>query len=323
MKALAAVRVDLGEGALAFPKPPTVCLRADGSALCVATLRTSAGWETALVHVSASGEQVRMPLLEGSFGAQPVIIDRGDSGIVVLIDDRTAVMFDEAFTSSQTVEILDRVNVAGRDRQLTAGGIARRAENGNWLVVLTDPGTFQNARTIAELRIDDAVPAWEAVDLLTGSEYPMAGGRMTTAPGGTKAPIIGDVIDVAGTRFVAAQGSDTASLLKYGSDFFTLAELDAEGRVARRLYEERGWKKQPGKHGVRARFTSDGTSAILTPVFRTGDWGGRQRLIGLADGSLEEIAPVRGGSKFALVDVRGDRSVLVSDDELLFADASD
>ena len=112
------------------------------------------------------------------------------------------------------------------------------------------------------------------------------------------------------------------SLLKYGSDFFTLAEVGADDRVVRRLYEESGWKKQPGKHGIRARFTSDGSSAILTPVFRTGEWGGRQRMLRLTDGALVEVPPLRGAADFDLVDVRGERAVLASDRELLFAEVS-
>lgn len=321
MRLIPGLRVGLGDGALAFPTPPTVCLRADGSALCIATQRTDAGWETALVHVKTSGEQARVPVPDGAFGAQPVIVDRGDSGVLVLVDDRTAVAVDDTFESSSIVEVHDRVDAPTRERRLTAGGVARAADNGTWLVVLSDPSAFQNARTIAQLSIDGPGPAWEAMDLLDGNDYPMAGGRSSTAPGGAKAPIIGDAIDVAGTRFISAQGSDTMSLLKYGSDFFTLAELGAGGRVARRVYEERGWKKQPGKHGIRARFTSDGVSAILTPVFQTGAWNGRQRLVGLESGSLEEIAPIRGASKFTLADVRGEHAVLVSSDELLFATA--
>lgn len=316
-------RVELGPGAVAFPKPPTVCLREDGSALCIATLQTDADGETSLLHVQESGEQVRLPLPEGSFGAQPVIIDRGGAGVAVLVDDRTLVTTDAAFSSSQVVAIPDLFDAADHERRLTAGGIARQTSQGAWAVVLTDPVTFQNARTIAELRFDDAAPVWERSALLDGNEYPMAGGRTSTAPGGARAPTVADVIDVAGTRFVAAQGSDTASMLKYGADFFTLAELDSAGHVARRVYEASGWKKQPGKHGIRARFTSDGVSAILTPVFRTGEWAGRQRVVRLVDGQAEELSPIRGAAGFVVADMRGTRAVLASDDALLFAETPD
>lgn len=319
MKLLPGARVDLGQGALAFPHPPTVCLRADGSALAVVAQREEDGWGTDIVLADEAGERSRVLLPEGDFGAQPVIVDRGDDGIVVLVDDRTAVFFDAALGASRTVAILDGPDAADRGERLTAGGIARATANDDWLVVLTDPIAFQNARTIARLRIDGATATWVSVALLDGSDFPMAGGRTTAAPGGVKAPIVGDVLEVDGIRFVGVQGSDTMSLNKYGSDFFTLAEVDSAGRVVRRVYEASGWKKQSGKHGIRTRFTSDATSAILTPVFATGDWRGRQRTLALADGAFDEVSSIRGAAGFALVDVRGDRAVLASSDELLFA----
>ncbi|MCM3658976.1 hypothetical protein M3147_17095 [Agromyces mediolanus] len=323
MKLVPRARVELGPGALAFPHPPTVCLRADGSLLGIAEQRTDVGWVTSLVHVRPSGEHRAMPLPERAFGAQPVIVDDGDAGVIVLTDERTAVRFDPELESPTTVEVVDRAGVSGGERRVTIGGIVRSAGAGNWLVVLSDPTAFQNARTIARLRLDGTGATWEAAELLHGDDYPMAGGRTSTAPGGTKAPIVGDVLEVDGTRFAAVKGSDTMSLLKYGSDFFTLAELDTGGRVARRVYEERGWKKQPGKHGIRARFTSDGEYAILSPVFGTGEWKGRQQLLRLRDGSLEPVPSIRGTAGFALVDLRGEAALLASNDEVLLAERTE
>ena len=319
MKLLPGTRVDLGDGALAFPHPPTVCLRADGSGLAVVAQRAEDGWGTEIVLADSAGEQARVLLPEGEFGAQPVIVDRGDDGIVVLVDDRTAVFFDAHLGAPRTVEIVDGPSPADHGGRLTAGGIARPTTDGEWLAVLTDPIAFQNARTIARVRIEADAVTWVSMELLDGFDYPMAGGRTSSAPGGVKAPIVGDVIEVDGIRFVAAQGSDTMSLNRYGSDFFTLAELDSDGRVARRVFEESGWKKQPGKHGIRARFTSDRGFAILTPVFSSGAWKGRQRMLSLGDGALDEVPPIRGAAGFALADMRGERAVLASSSELLFA----
>ncbi|WP_350350763.1 hypothetical protein ABS642_15220 [Microbacterium sp. A8/3-1] len=319
MKLLPVSRVDLGGGALAFPHPPTACLRGDGSALAVVAQREEDGWGTEVVLADPSGERARVLLPEGEFGAQPVIVDRGDDGIVVLVDDRTCVVFDAHLGASSAREIVDGSDAADRGPRLPAGGIARATADGDWLAVLTDPIAFQNARTIARLRIEADAVSWVRMDLLDGSDYPMAGGRTSSAPGGVKAPIVGDVIDVDGIRFVAAQGSDTMSVNKYGSDFFTLAELDGAGRVTRRVFEESGWKKQPGKHGIRARFTSDRASVILSPVFSSGEWKGRQRMLSLADGALHEVPLIRGAAGFALVDVRGETAVLASSSELLFA----
>ena len=319
MKLRPVSRVDLGEGALAFPHPPTACLCADGSALAVVAQRAEDGWGTEVVLADGSGERARALLPEGEFGAQPVIVDRGDDGIVVLVDDRTAVLFDATLAARRTAEIVDGPDAEDRGARLTAGGIARPTADGDWLTVRTDPIAFQNARTIARVRIAADAVSWGSTELLDGSDYPMAGGRTSSAPGGVKAPIVGDVTEVDGIRFVAAQGSDTMSLNRYGSDFFTLAELDGAARVVRRVFEESGWKKKPGKHGIRARFTSDRESAILTPVFSSGEWKGRQRMLSLADGALDEVLPIRGAAGFALVDLRGETALLASSSELLFA----
>ncbi|WFR84891.1 hypothetical protein [Arthrobacter sp. Y-9] len=310
-------RVDLGDGSLSFPHPPTVCLRADGSVLGVVTVQDRGVFGLALVRVTTAGEVTRLPLPEGAFGAQPVIVDREAAGVVVLVDDRTAVVTDGGLGTAETVSIAGTEAVAEHGRQFPVGGIARPAADGSWSVILSDPVTFQNARTVAALRVEDGILAWEGTSLLHGKEFPMAGGRTTTAPGGAKAPIVGDVVEVDGTRYAAAQGSDSMSLLKYGSDFFTLAALDDGGHVARRVFEESGWKKMPGKHGIRARFTSDGTSAILTPVFRSGEWKGRQRLMELETGALREVPTVRGAAGFGLVDLRGELALLASDSEVL------
>lgn len=310
-------RVGLGDGSLAFPHPPTVCLRADGSVLGVVTVQGGGVFGLALVHVTTAGEVASVPLPEGAFGAQPVIVDRGAAGVVVLVDDQTAVVTDGGPGNAETVAIGGTEAVSEHGRQFPVGGIARPAAGDSWSVILADPVAFQNARTIAALRLVDGIPVWEGTSLLHGKEFPMAGGRTTTAPGGAKVPIVGDVVEVDGTRYAAAQGSDTMSLLKYGSDFFTLAALDDGGHVTRRVFEESGWKKMPGKHGIRARFTSDGAAAILTPVFRSGEWKGRQRLVELASGALSEVPTVRGAAGFTLVDLRGEVALMASDSEVL------
>ncbi|MFK0073902.1 hypothetical protein [Arthrobacter woluwensis] len=310
-------RVGLGDRSLAFPHPPTVCLRSDGTILGVVTVQVDGVFGLALVHVTAVGQVASVPLPEGAFGAHPVIVDREAAGVVVLVDDQTAVVTDAGLGNAETVAIAGTESVSEHGRQWTAGGIARSAADDSWTVILADPAAFQNARTMARLRLADGSPVWEGATLLPGKEFPMAGGRTSTAPGGAKAPIVGDVIHVNGTLFAAAQGSDTMSLLKYGSDFFTLAALDDGAHVTRRLYEESGWKKMHGKHGIRARFTSDGTAAILTPVFRSGEWKGRQRLVTLESGALIEVPTVRGAAGFALVDLRGDLALLASDSEVL------
>ena len=322
MRLRAEHEIPLGDRSLAFPHPPTACLRADGSALAVVSLRGDAGWRTEIVHLDETGVRARAELPERRLGAEPVIVDRAEAGVTVLVDDGTAVVFDDALETPRTVRI--RVGEGFAEHGgVTRGGIARRSAAGTWLVVLSDPLAFQNARTVAELRLDGEDATWMRWSLLDERDYPMGGIRSGIGPGGVRAPIVGDVVDVEGARFVCAEGADAMSVNKYGADSFTLAQLDGGDRVVRRLYEERDWAEQPGKHGILGRFTSDGTRAILTPVFASGPWKGRSRIVRLGDGAPEEVAPIRGMAGFRLVDVRAGRALLASADALLFAALAD
>ncbi|MGO4454221.1 hypothetical protein [Arthrobacter sp. RAF14] len=101
-------RVGLGDGSLAFPHPPTVCLRADGSALGIVTMQNDGVFGMALVQVTTAGEVTSIPFPEGAFGAQPVIVDRGADGVVVLVDDVTAVLTGGGLNSAETVGIAGR-----------------------------------------------------------------------------------------------------------------------------------------------------------------------------------------------------------------------
>lgn len=107
-----------------------------------------------------------------------------------------------------------------------------------------------------------------------------------------------------GTTYLVSEGSDLGSVNGYGADFFTCAEV-RDGRLGARPHEQSGWKRRPGKHGLRGRFTSDGTHLVLTPVFRTGEWKGRQRLLALPDGVLVEPTLPRGLTKATVLDRNG------------------
>jgi hypothetical protein len=314
-------RTFLGDRALAFPTTPTACLRDDGSALAV-TLDGSAGWDTHLVCVDASGVQWSTAAPEGRIGSQPVLVDRSPGRIYLVLDDTAAVLVDKDLGVSR-LSVIDATGTKGRQPQACGGGIARQGPNGTWFLLMADPSAFQNIRTVTAFSVDDECVRLIHADVLPANDYPMESIRTSTAQGGIRAPIIGDVSWRHDELFVSAEGSDRMSSLKHGDDFFTLAALDASQRVTRRVYEESGWRKKPGKHGIRTRFTSDGAQAILTPVFASGPWSGRQRLIDLDTGEVDVIERPGGAAEFQVVDVRGDQVLLASNDELLFASVAD
>lgn len=256
-------------------------------------------------------------LPDAPFGSMPVLLPLPDGRIAVIVDTQTMVIIATDWQSNETVAMSWAQGEPWSDT--TVGGVGRVSGDGEWLVRLSDPLSFQNPRAIATLRWKDGHAEWTGIEFLKGNQFPMSGIRKFTAPDGSRAPIVGDVFVRGGKRFAVAEGSDAMSVNKYGSDFFTLAEVDGGGTVVRRLYEESGWTKQPGKHGIRARFTSDGSAAILRPVFKTSDWKGRSQLVDLHDAKMTAIPSIRGAADFALVDVQSDTALLVSRNEVMFA----
>lgn len=300
-------------GERVYLREKSVLLCEDGSVLAIVERREDGAWRTCIERVTDAGIQASAEIPPGAFGATPVIAPLGAASIAVLSDHSTVTVFDSGLEPQRTFEISrawpeDWVGT-------TAGGVARTSRDGAHLIRLTDPVSFQNSRAIAALRLTETDAAWVSWQTLAREDFPMSGPRAKSAP----APVVGDVLDAHGTRFVVAEGSDSGSVNKYGSDFFTLATLDDDGRVLDRLYEESGWKDLSGKHGISAWFTSDSATAILRPVFRTGKWKGRPHLLDLADGSIREFPRVTGAASFAPADLRGANAVFLSDDSLLFA----
>ena len=64
---------------------------------------------------------------------------------------------------------------------------------------------------------------------------------------------------------------------------------------------------------MRGKFSADKEYLILSPVFKTDEWKGKQKLLRLSDGELIDINLPRGYSKFRVMDVREDR-VFISDE---------
>ena len=68
--------------------------------------------------------------------------------------------------------------------------------------------------------------------------------------------------------------------------------------------EERDW---------RGKFSAEKEYLILSPVFKTDEWKGKQKLLRLSDGELIDVTMPRGYSKFRVMDVWEDR-VFISDE---------
>lgn len=101
----------------------------------------------------------------------------------------------------------------------------------------------------------------------------------------------------------------TLSQFKY----YWYVEITEDGVYKRKIWGRERLEKLPGKQGMRGKFSADKEYLILSPVFKTDEWKGKQKLLRLSDGELINVTLPRGYSKFRVMDVREDR-VFISDE---------
>jgi len=181
------------------------------------------------------------------------------------------------------------------------------SDQARWHVVLSHGRLMADLRYAAPLAVDIpcGTAAWESAPwALDPAEFPrdMAGIADDDPHVSISATLLRD-----GVVHACSAGSRIRSMPAYGADFFSCVRVTRDGHVAGRVHEQSGWKQDTKKHGIDARFTVDGDYAILTPVFRTGEWKGRPRVLRLADGALLTPKPPRGLAAAEVLDHHPDR----------------
>lgn len=95
--------------------------------------------------------------------------------------------------------------------------------------------------------------------------------------------------------------------------YYWYVEITKDGVYKKKIWGEERLEKLPGKHGVRGKFSADKKYLILSPIFKTGEWKGKQKLLRLSDLELLDITLPRGYSKFRVMDIF-DENVFISDE---------
>ena len=95
--------------------------------------------------------------------------------------------------------------------------------------------------------------------------------------------------------------------------YYWYVEITKDGVYKKKIWGEERLEKLPGKHGVRGKFSADKKYLILSPIFKTGEWKGKQKLLRLSDLELLDITLPRGYSKFRVLDIF-DEHAFISDE---------
>ena len=126
-------------------------------------------------------------------------------------------------------------------------------------------------------------------------------------------PQIGSLMikDEAIYAFIEADIINPCSLSQF--KFYWYLEITKDGVYKKKIRGNEKLEKLPGKQGVRGKFSADKEYLILSPVFKTDEWKGKQKLLRLSDNELLDITFPRGFTKYRIMDVWDD-SVFISDE---------
>jgi hypothetical protein len=174
-------------------------------------------------------------------------------------------------------------------------------------VIFAESISCQNPRYMAELFRDAAGDdfAWGDLIQLDFRQFPQnrfGSGFEINEPMDGKPPIIGGTMIKNGSIFAFAEGSDNASVNRYGMDYYSLVDIDRAGCVLRKIFEAADLKDLPGKHGVRGCFSSSREYLILTPVFKSGEWKGRPKLFDMGTEKLLNVDFPKSAKDFKIID---------------------
>ncbi|KAA1374870.1 hypothetical protein [Aeromicrobium fastidiosum] len=312
MKLSLVAEVPLPDGVEALHLPKTSLTAGDGALWGVVGVEVGDDWETWVVRADGHGlahHALSAADVDDVFSGQ-AIVDVGGGSVAVVLSTEAVRVLDPACSVVADLVIEGAHEVRQAELEITPS-TARGQRGGTYVLRL---GSRFGARTLVPLRLDLAAgsASWGTPFSLDPSAYPVDrfGSDDFEGNGDPTPPIVGDVVNLDDGILVATEGSDEF-VLRHGADYFTVDRVDDDGSVAARIHEQSGWKRMPGKHGWQGRITSNGDAVIVTPVFSSGEWKGKQRILRLADGSMEAPAMPRGASRSTLLDVRDGRAWLV------------
>ena len=95
--------------------------------------------------------------------------------------------------------------------------------------------------------------------------------------------------------------------------YYWYLELTQDGIYKRKIWGKEKLEKLAQKHGLRGKFSAQKEYLILSPIFKTDEWKGKQKLLRLSDQALLDITFPKGYSKFRIMDI-WDNHVFISDE---------
>ena len=159
---------------------------------------------------------------------------------------------------------------------------------------------YANARCFALLEFDEVAKTakWKFFSYIDKKAFTHCNNRTTDTP-----KI--DSLKISDKKIYAfISGESASSVNKWGMDYYALAQISADGKVIEKIIESDNLHTDHKKRGVNGCFT-ESEYVILTPVFKTDDWKGNQKVFSLTTREYSNIILPKGMTKHKLQNITG------------------
>ena len=160
---------------------------------------------------------------------------------------------------------------------------------------------YGDARYFALLEFDEVAKTaeWKCFSTIDKKAFIHQDDRCGAAPKIDSIKILGKEI------YAFIPGDSQTSVNKWGMNYYALASISEDGKVIKKLIESDDLKKDGKKGGINGCFT-DSQYVIMTPLFKTDDWKGKQKVFSLSTCEYSDITFPRGMSKHKLENISGE-----------------
>ena len=159
---------------------------------------------------------------------------------------------------------------------------------------------YANARCFALLEFDEVAKTakWKSFSKIDKKAFTHCNNRTTDTP-----KI--DSLKISDKKIYAfISGESASSVNKWGMDYYALAQISTDGKVIEKIIESDNLHTDHKKRGVNGCFT-DSEYVILSPVFKTDDWKGNQKVFSLTTREYSNIILPKGMTKHKLQNITG------------------
>jgi hypothetical protein len=161
-----------------------------------------------------------------------------------------------------------------------------------------------------ELNMDRRKARWQSWMNLNEAQMPSRDGAIAKACGFSP-PILDSVMLKGGDVFVFSPGIST-NVNKYGMGSYGIFRVTHKGDLVETLLDSGNlFLIDQKKRGVNGVFTASEEYVIMTPVFQSDEWKGRQKLFHLATHEIVEVELPRGFGKYPRIVQHSDDHFIV------------